>query len=76
MKQRNTNNKTVLKILDTFSGAGGFSLGFHLAGQKIIGAIEIDKWAAETFAENHREAKMMIGDIRHFEVMKTGKVIL
>lgn len=67
MKQKNPNSKTVLKILDTFSGAGGFSLGFHLAGQKIIGAIEIDKWAAETFAENHREAKMMIGDIRHFD---------
>ena len=61
------NKQTRMKILDVFSGAGGFSLGFHLAGQKIIGAIEIDKWAAETFAENHREAKMMMGDIRHFD---------
>lgn len=37
-------------ILDLFAGAGGFSLGFKLGGCEIIGAIEIDKWAAETFA--------------------------
>lgn len=37
-------------VLDTFAGAGGFSLGFHLTGKyKIIGAIEFDQWAADTF---------------------------
>jgi len=43
-------------VLDTFAGAGGFSLGFHLAGFKVIGAIESDKWATQTFASNHPEA--------------------
>ena len=43
-------------ILDIFSGAGGFSLGFKWAGCQIIGAIEIDKWASETFAYNHPDA--------------------
>ena len=42
-----------LKVLDTFAGAGGFSLGFGQAGFDIIGAIERDKWACETFAFNH-----------------------
>ena len=38
-------------VLDTFAGAGGFSLGFYLTGKyKIIGAIEFDQWAADTFA--------------------------
>lgn len=32
-------------VVDTFAGAGGFSLGFHLAGAKVLGAIEIDSWA-------------------------------
>ncbi|BAZ00206.1 type II DNA modification methyltransferase [Tolypothrix tenuis PCC 7101] len=56
----------MLKVLDIFAGAGGFSLGFKLAGNIIIGAIEEDKWAAETFAYNHKEAKVLIGDIQNF----------
>lgn len=52
-----------LKILDTFAGAGGFSLGFQLAGAKVVGAIEVDSWAAETFKFNHPEATVLQGDI-------------
>ncbi|MCI5130743.1 MAG: DNA (cytosine-5-)-methyltransferase, partial [Candidatus Electrothrix sp. EH2] len=39
-----------ITVLDTFAGAGGFSLGFEMAGCAIVGAIEQDKWACETFA--------------------------
>ena len=49
-------NKMTYSVLDTFAGAGGFSLGFELAGAKIIGAIEIDEWASDTFKFNHPEA--------------------
>ncbi len=50
-------------VLDTFAGAGGFSLGFELAGAKVIGAIEIDTWAYETFKFNHPDATVMQSDI-------------
>lgn len=50
-------------VLDTFAGAGGFSLGFELAGAKIIGAIEIDEWASETFKFNHPHATVLKNDI-------------
>jgi DNA (cytosine-5)-methyltransferase 1 len=50
-------------VLDTFAGAGGFSLGFALAGAKIVGAIEIDKWASETFKFNHPDTTLLQGDI-------------
>lgn len=50
-------------ILDTFAGAGGFSLGFELAGAKVIGAIEIDSWACETFRFNHPNATVLQRDI-------------
>jgi DNA (cytosine-5)-methyltransferase 1 len=53
----------MIKVLDTFSGAGGFSLGFELAGFEVVGAIEIDKWASETFAFNNPEAKVVQADI-------------
>ncbi len=52
------NNKK-LKVLDVFAGAGGFSLGFKLAGWDIIGAIEQDNWASETFADNHTMTKVI-----------------
>ncbi|MBE7414752.1 MAG: DNA cytosine methyltransferase [Deltaproteobacteria bacterium] len=54
-----------MNVLDTFSGAGGFSLGFYLAGYRIIGGIETDKWAAETFLFNHKNAIVIIDDIRN-----------
>jgi len=52
-----------LKILDTFAGAGGFSLGFALAGCRIVGAIEQDKWASETFQYNHPTTTVIQADI-------------
>ena len=46
-----------MKVLDTFAGAGGFSLGFEMSkGYKVIGAIEKDAWACETFSANHTSA--------------------
>lgn len=54
------------KVMDVFSGAGGFSLGFEMAGCEIIAAIEQDKWAADTFKYNHPNAKMFLGDIQSF----------
>ena len=53
-----------IKILDTFAGAGGFSLGFEMAGCEIIGAIESDAWACDTFKFNHPNAIVIKKDIR------------
>jgi len=54
-----------MKVLDTFAGAGGFSLGFELAGNyQVIGGIEFDKWAGETFQYNHTTSKVLVGDIQ------------
>lgn len=55
-----------LNVLDTFAGAGGFSLGFALTGKyDIIGAIETDLWASETFQFNHPETDVITNDIRN-----------
>jgi DNA (cytosine-5)-methyltransferase 1 len=53
-----------LKVLDTFAGAGGFSLGFELARCTVVGGIEIDSWASQTFAHNHKDALVVTRDIQ------------
>ena len=53
----------MLKVLDTFAGAGGFSLGFQLAGFEIVGGIEVDQWASDTFSFNHPNVHALHRDI-------------
>jgi DNA (cytosine-5)-methyltransferase 1 len=53
-----------LRVLDTFAGAGGFSLGFEMAGCEIVGGIEWDAWASQTFAHNHQGATVLQRDIQ------------
>lgn len=52
------------KVLDLFAGAGGFSLGFELAGAHVKAAVEIDAWACDTLALNHPHTRVVKADIR------------
>jgi len=54
--------------IDLFSGCGGLSQGLKDAGFKILGAIEIDRKAIETFSLNHPEVPVLGGDIREVKV--------
>ncbi|NKX67027.1 DNA cytosine methyltransferase [Labrenzia sp. 5N] len=40
------------KVVDLFSGAGGFSLGAKYAGAQVVFAVEFDKFAAATYRQN------------------------
>jgi DNA (cytosine-5)-methyltransferase 1 len=53
-----------LTAIDLFAGAGGLSLGFKWAGVSILGAIESDSWAAETYQHNFPNTKVFVRDIR------------
>ena len=55
-----------MKSLDLFSGAGGLTLGFRNAGIHSIGAIELDRFAAETFHYNFPEIPLFNRDIYSF----------
>lgn len=49
---------------DMFAGAGGLSYGLELAGFMGVAALELNKYAAETFARNHSKTiKTIVGDI-------------
>lgn len=59
---------TPLRAMDLFAGAGGLSRGFEWAGLgKVVGAIEIDEAASQTFAANHPNARTWVEDIRNVD---------
>lgn len=52
------------RVIDLFSGAGGFSTGFMKAGFEIAAAVEYDKQIAETYSHNHPATEMYAKDIK------------
>lgn len=52
-----------LNFIDVFAGAGGLSCGLELAGLRCILGIDADRYAMETFKENHKDAQVYCGDV-------------
>ncbi len=61
-----------LTAIDLFSGCGGLTLGLKQAGFNVLGAVEIDELAADTYSHNHSAVKVWNQDIRSI----SGKQIL
>jgi len=61
--------------VDLFAGAGGFGLGFEIAGFSVPLSIEIDAWACDTLRYNHPEMTVIQNDIRDFNNINSVKEI-
>lgn len=51
------------KVIDLFAGVGGLSLGFEKKGFEVVLANEYDESIAASYIENHKNTKMIVGDI-------------
>lgn len=49
-----------------FSGCGGFCEGARLAGFNVRAAVELDRFAVETYRHNFPEVPLYAGDVHHF----------
>ncbi|MCF2206204.1 DNA cytosine methyltransferase [Halobacterium salinarum] len=47
------------KVVDLFCGAGGASLGFVKAGYEVVGAVDVDEIALETYGDNLCEGGLL-----------------
>lgn len=50
--------------LDLYSGCGGLTVGLKQAGFSVLAGVELDGKAAETYAANHPDVKLINRDIR------------
>lgn len=66
---------TSLTALDLFAGAGGLSEGLREAGFSGLYANEISKRYAQTYAQNHPEAKVDSRDIRKVDARKVRSAL-
>ena len=61
------------RIIDLFSGCGGISKGFYDTGKiEIVGAIDNDQAACDTYRLNFPNANVICGDINNITVESTG----
>jgi DNA (cytosine-5)-methyltransferase 1 len=66
--------KNNLKIIDLFSGAGGFSLGFEMAGFETVLAIDFWADAITTFNYNKQKKVGISIDIKDFDNKKIDQL--
>ena len=61
------------RVVDLFSGCGGISKGFDNTGRvDIVGAIDFDQSACNTYKLNFPKANVICGDINQITVDSTG----
>jgi DNA (cytosine-5)-methyltransferase 1 len=65
----------VYTAVDLFAGCGGLSEGLRQANFDVIAAIEINKYAAETYSLNHKETKLFDEDIRKLDTEKIQQLL-
>lgn len=59
------------KVIDLFAGVGGMSLGFEKQGFDVVLANEYDKSIADSYIKNHKNTKMVCGDITELDLNDT-----
>ena len=55
-----------MTAVSLFAGCGGFCEGIELAGFKIKCAVELDRFAAETYRHNFPKTPFFEGDVANF----------
>ena len=58
-----------LKVIDLFSGCGGFSYGFEKAGYQVVLGVDNDEPALKTFRMNHKNSETMTADLHTDEAI-------
>lgn len=69
---QNMKKKTMPTALSLFSGCGGFCEGIKTSGFDIRAAVEMDRFACETYRHNFPSTKLVEGDVHDFLTPKSN----
>jgi DNA (cytosine-5)-methyltransferase 1 len=70
------NNQTKsFTFIDLFSGCGGLSHGLEMAGHRCLLGVDMNKEAIQTFAANHHQASVYLGDIKKLNEKKLTQLL-
>ena len=72
LKEQTENNNHKFEVVSTFAGGGGSSLGYRMAGGKVLAIVEFIDEACKTYRANWQSTKIIQKDIRQV----TGQEIL
>lgn len=64
-----------LNSIDLFAGAGGLTVGMHMAGFETKVAVEIEKAAVKTYELNHPNSKVFLRNIRDINTREIKEVL-
>lgn len=64
------NSKKSFTFIDLFSGCGGLSCGLEMAGHRCLLGVDVSKEAIASFAANHHESAVYLGDIKKLNEKK------
>ena len=68
-------NKKGFTFIDLFSGCGGLSHGLEMAGHRCLLGVDANKEAISSFAANHHEAAVYLGDIKLLKEKKLKELL-
>lgn len=63
------------KAVDLFSGCGGLTQGLTDAGFSVVGAVELDAVAADTYRMNHPNTQLFQSDIRKLSATRMRETL-
>ncbi len=62
-------------FIDLFSGCGGLSCGLEMAGHRCLLGVDANKEAIASFAANHHDAAVYLGDIKKLSEKKINQLL-
>lgn len=66
LNPRGKGAQVTYRAVSLFSGCGGFCEGVRLAGFKVEAAVELDRFAAQTYRHNFPDVQLFEGDVHDF----------